>query len=455
MDEDLRRREYILNIILVGSIGMLVILDAIVLFYSLREGSADREMTFGGFSLLPAFFILLYMLFRRGYVDFASYLLIAAYFVSNGYAAYRWGVTMQVVLITYALIIVMATILRGTKFGFFITGLIAIFIIPLGYAQSHGEIVMQVQKARTADVFIFSVLYFLIMTVAWLYNREIERSLHRAKNSEAALKKERDLLEIRVAERTEELRRTQFEKVEQMSRLAELGQLSSGLFHDLLNLLNSLALQIKDESNPSLTNAFAVTKQIEDFTQAVRKQIVNASTKELFSLNKGILHAIQLVNYQANKEHVAIVFTTGTEKDITYLGVPLKFQEIVINLLLNAVESYEYLPRSEVRTRRIVLILSEQDGIIELRAEDNGCGMTPEVRKRIFEPFFSTKKSKGIGIGLSTIKKIIEEDLAGNITVESTPAKGSTFTITFPIKHEGSSDIDRPRNQAYKGTAIP
>ena len=140
MDEDKRRREYILNIILIGSIVMLVILDGIVLFHSLREGSRYHDISFGTFSLLPAFFILLYLLSRRGFSGIASYLLITAYFASDSYAAYRWGVGMQTVLIAYALIIVIATILRGTSIGFFTTSLIAAFIIPLWYAQAHGMV---------------------------------------------------------------------------------------------------------------------------------------------------------------------------------------------------------------------------------------------------------------------------------------------------------------------------
>ena len=456
MDEDQRRREYILNIILIGSIVMLAALDAIVLFYSLRDGATDREITFGAFSMLPAFFIFLYVLFRRGYATIASYLLIAAYFASNGYAAYRWGVTMQVVLITYALIIIMATILHGTKFGFFITGLIAAFIIPLWYAQSHMMIVVQSQKARMADGVIFSILYGLIMIVAWLYDREIERSMSRARNSERALKEERDLLEVKVVERTDELRRTQLEKVQQLNRLAELGQLSSGLFHDLLNLLNALSLRTDDESDPSLVNAFNTTRQIEGFMQAVRKQIGGADVRESFSLVQGIGHVIQLVNYQANKANVRIAFHPNPRKEITYFDAPFKFQEIAINLLLNAVESYEGIPRSAGRARTVKITLEEQNKIVTLRVEDNGSGMTPDVRARIFEPFFTTKSAtKGIGIGLATIKKIIEKDLSGTISAESEPGSGSIFTVTFPIQHESLPGTDQSGNRAHSERAIP
>ncbi len=437
MDEDKRRRTYILDVIIIGSIVMTVILDAIIFFYSIQEGFLNRELSIGAFSTLPVFFIFLYILSRRGFSTMASYLLVAAYLASSSYAAYHWGVTMQIVLLAYALIIVIATILHGTKFGLFITCLIVAFIIPLWYAQYHGMVATQIQKMRIMDALIFSVIYVFIMVVAWLYNREIERSIYRAKSSEQALKEERDLLEIKIAERTDELRKIQFEKMQQLNRLAELGQLSYGLFHDLLNLLNALSLRTDGETSQSLASAVNTTKQIENFMQAVRKQIRGVGARETFSLVQGIDHVIQLVNYQANKKSVRVVFNSGRRADITHFDAPFRFQEIIINLLMNAIESYEDLPCGDCRKRMIAVTLEERDDIATLRVHDNGCGMAPEIKARIFEPFFTTKEaSKGIGIGLATIKKIIEHDLSGVITVESEPERGTLFTVTFPICHE-------------------
>jgi signal transduction histidine kinase len=457
MDEDLLRRKDILTIILIGSIVMLAILDAIVLFHTIQDGARYRDIPFAVFSILPAFFIFLYALSRRGFSGVASYLLIGAYLASDSYAAYRWGVGMQMVLIAYALIIVMATILRGTKFGFFVTGLIAAIIIPLWDAQIHGVVTTQTQRLTADDAIVFSVLYFLIMIVAWLYNREIERSLRRAQSSEQALKEERDLLEVKVVERTEELRQTQLEKVQQLNRLAELGQLSSGLFHDILNLLAALSLRASaDEAkDPSLASALKTTKQIEGFMQAVRKQIRGAREQELFSLTQGVSHALQLVNYQAHKEHVRIVFDHDPGADIIHFDAPFKFQEIVMNLLLNAIESYEGVPRSDNRALTINITLKEYDGVATLSVRDNGCGMTPEVRAHLFEPFFTTKSgAKGIGIGLSTIKKIIEQDMSGTIAVESEPERGSLFTVTLPIRHETTPENDRPCNSTHTEPTI-
>ena len=394
MDEDLLRRKDILHTILIGSIVMLAILDGVVLFHTIQDGASYRDIPFAVFSVLPAFFILLYVLSRCGYQGPASYLLIATYLTSASYAAYRWGVGMQMVLIAYALIIVMATILCGTKCGFLVTGIIAAFIIPLWNAQIHGVIATQAQRLSADDAVVFSILYFLIMIVAWLYNREIEHSLRRAKISEQALKEERDLLEIKVAERTDELRRTQLEKVQQLNRLAELGQLSSGLFHDILNLLTALSLRADadEEKDPSLISALKTTKQIEGFMQAVRKQIRGVREWESFSLMEGVNHAIHLVRYQANKEHVSILFDHDPRADIVHFDAPFKFQEIIINLLLNAIESYENIPASDHRARTIKITLEEHNEVATLSVRDNGCGMSPAVRARLFEPFFTTKK---------------------------------------------------------------
>ena len=82
--------------------------------------------------------------------------------------------------------------------------------------------------------------------IAWLSNREIEKSLKRARRSEAALKVERDALEITVEARTRQLREAQADQLSQLYRFAEFGQISSGLFHDLVNPLNAMSLNMEN-----------------------------------------------------------------------------------------------------------------------------------------------------------------------------------------------------------------
>lgn len=442
-DEDNKRREYILNIILLGSIVMLLLLDSSVLYYSTIQGENYGGIPFFAFSLIPLFFIFLHFLSRRGWHVIASYLLIAAYFLSNSYAAYHWGVHLHAAVLGYALIITISSILLGTRFGFLVTGAIAAYIIPLWYAQFHGRIPLQVQRPNASDAAVFASLYAIIMIVAWLSNREIEKSLSRARTSEGLLKEERDVLDIRVEERTQELRQTQLEQIDQLYRFAEFGQLASGLFHDLVNMLNAVSLKVEQDSNDSSTkaetevklqNARNVHRQIELFMEGLRKQLSSQDTVESFSLADSINQAIQLLSYKAHKNYIRLVFHHLQTDSFPYLGNPFKFHQVVLNLIQNAIESYDGVPADPQRERAVTINLTKEKDHVKVQVKDCGSGIPESLREKIFEPFFTTKgQAKGVGIGLATTKRIVERDLKGSLEVESVEGEGSTFTVIFPM----------------------
>jgi signal transduction histidine kinase len=437
-DEDSARREYILNVILIGSIMMLAALDVSVLYYSLRMGSSYDGVPFAIFSIIPIFFVLLYLLSRKGSFVASSYLLVGTYFASNSFAAYYWSVRLPTVLIGYVIIILISSILVDTRFGFFMTGLIALFVIPIGYAQCNHLIPIRPQtNTNSSGSIVFAILFFLIMVLSWLSNREIEKSLFRARKSERELKRERDNLEITVEERTQELRKTQFEKIEQIYRFAEFGQLASGIFHDILNLLNAISLRAEDNPKEKypLAEAFGTAKLIEGLIQAIRKQLDHHESYELFSLVESINQAIQLVAYKANKGKVRIIFHHDRNAIPFYFGNPFKFHQVIINTLINAIECYDGLPENDQRKRVAIIHLEEGGGVITVRVEDRGCGISAEIQEKIFEPFFSTKSgARGSGIGLATVKKIVEEDMHGTIALSTQEGKRSIFTIAFPVR---------------------
>ena len=102
-------------------------------------------------------------------------------------------------------------------------------------------------------------------------------------------------------------------------------------------------------------------------------------------------------------------------------------RHLLTNLLANAVDAMPSGGRLEVQARR--------DGKdLMLRVADTGSGMAPEVKRHIFEPFYTTKPSgKGTGLGLAICKEIARA-LKGRIDVESEPGKGSAFTVRFPVE---------------------
>ena len=99
----------------------------------------------------------------------------------------------------------------------------------------------------------------------------------------------------------------------------------------------------------------------------------------------------------------------------------------MLNLLTNAFAAVEDFGKVNIETTN-----NEMGGIC-IKIKDNGCGIPKKIIKNIFDPFFSTKKEKGTGLGLSITYGIIKK-LGGNISVESTPGKGSFFTVDLPDK---------------------
>ena len=104
---------------------------------------------------------------------------------------------------------------------------------------------------------------------------------------------------------------------------------------------------------------------------------------------------------------------------------PNQLSQVLINLIKNSLEATD-------GTGRIVLSSGHQADQVWFSIKDTGKGMTPEVREKIFHPFFTTKE-KGTGLGLAVIHKIIT-DHNGTIELDSTPGGGTTFTIRLPIQ---------------------
>ena len=110
-------------------------------------------------------------------------------------------------------------------------------------------------------------------------------------------------------------------------------------------------------------------------------------------------------------------------------------RSVVMDLISNALDACswkQYDPREGPKVIMRV-VPAAWDGHIEIQVQDNGEGMTEEVRKRVFMPFFSTKEKKGTGMGLAVVARIVESH-EGDTYVESEPGKGATFRVLLPIQ---------------------
>lgn len=445
LQEDDRRQEFILNILVLCSLTLSVVCLGIVVIDSVRTGVEYGGIPWWVMAAISLIFGFLYFASRRGYFRLSAYLLITLYFLPALYMTFNWGIDLPQGLLTYALLIIMTSVLLGTKISIVFTAFLTILLAILDILYK-AEAWLPDQSWRAMpfvplDGVAFTVTFAAIAAVSWLSNREVEKSLIRARTSEAALRIERDSLEEKVEERTRELKQAQDEKLAQLQRFVEFGRLASGLFHDLANPLTAVALNLESLSHEQipaagrakqhLEQALKATKGLENFLAAARKQLQTQELRTAFDATRAVDQVVELLSYRAKKSGVHI--HTKLPHEALLFGNPFKFHQIVANLLSNAIDAYDNFSRHEQRLPIIISLAPDED-CLNLVVQDHGCGMTSDTQSHIFEPFFTTKSiDHGIGIGLSSTRNIIEKDFHGGISFISQPGQGTAFTVRFPL----------------------
>ncbi len=448
ISEDAKRRRHILNILLVNSIILACIATGIVVINYLKFGAAYKGISpLVPFSVLFFFLILFFRSkVKSEYNISLAYLFILAYYLPATDALFRWGVDLPLGLLSYVLIIILAGILADSKFAFETVVFVSLTVLILAIFQitgiTHPDIAWKAKTLTLPNVLTVVVMFYIVAIVLWLSNREIERSLKRARKSEAELKDERDTLEVRVRERTRDLERSQMEKINQASRFIEFGKISSGLFHDIINHITFLFFNIEKateagekelaETREYLKQADGNKSALTEYIEDAKKQFQNQKAEALFSVKKEILSVTKILGYKMKTEKVCI--NLKGDFDILTYGNAVRFNHVITNIILNAFDAYE---ASEEEGKEINVKLEKLGEMAVVSIEDRAGGIPEEICDKIFDPFFTTKgPQKGAGIGLTTAKNTIEEDFGGTIKVESVWGQGTKFIIEFPIRNE-------------------
>jgi signal transduction histidine kinase len=451
-NEDTRRQELILNIILLFSTVFMALLDATIILNSIRSYPHYRGIPWTIFTTLAGGCIAMFIASKRGYARAVSYIFICFFAAGALYGGWRWGISVPAILLTFALISITSSILIGSSFGFLVSGLLIISMSVLAVHEiySLGVLPWKYEIIRSTDVITYSAILIFIAALSWLSNREIQKSLNRARASEFALAEERDLLEVKVIERTDELHQAQAERMAEISRIAEFGRLSQGLFHDLMTPLSSVTLHMEKlrnldapeahEARAYLAKAVTASYKMGNFMNLIRSHIrqnseenhQDVSARKLLSIADELHETLELLEFKAR--HAKVAIEVNVEPDIFYPGNAIYFQRIFLNLVSNAIEAHEETPdRTDSNEKRIDIAIYKKNDAVEINISDNGPGISAENTKLIFEPFFSTKSpEKGIGVGLSTVKNIVEKEFKGTITVKSTPGDKTSFIISLP-----------------------
>ncbi len=263
------------------------------------------------------------------------------------------------------------------------------------------------------------------------------------------LRKQNNVLEVLVQERTqqlastlEELRATQ-EGVVKQERLSALGMMAGGIAHDFNNTLTMILGYgelifpwVKAQGGPRETSFVQhIIAAAQDATHIVGRlrefyrPVESNEVREPLDVNTIVEQAVSLTapKWKAKSQADGIQISVLTElrevPRVAACGAELR--EVLTNLIFNAVDAMPY------GGAIIITTAEDEEGRIVLAVSDTGTGMSEENRKRCLEPFFTTKGERGTGLGLSVVYGILQRHGA-RLEIVSQPGHGTTFHISFP-----------------------
>jgi len=253
----------------------------------------------------------------------------------------------------------------------------------------------------------------------------------------SSLKRTHDRAEKTARERDEALRRSI-----QGQKMELVGNLTSGIAHDFNNLL-SVVTSASNSLRGSVSLAHPEDEEaLDDLDEAASRAIL--MTRQLLSLGRSMVGEPETLDMSevlnSLKKMLPRLLGSGITVEVetcreAWVHVPrVGLEQVILNLAVNARDA---MPNGGTFRADVTLT----DNRVELVVSDTGVGISEEHKKRIFEPFFSTK-ANGTGLGLSTVKQQVESS-SGTIHVESEPSRGATFQITFP-RAVSPEEEDRP-----------
>jgi PAS domain S-box-containing protein len=227
--------------------------------------------------------------------------------------------------------------------------------------------------------------------------------------------------------------------------LASLGQVAAGVAHEIRNPLggikmamavlakhngDTLSREMTESMRSGVAEIESIVSHLLDYTRETRLD------RQPFDVERIVREVVQALGSDARGRGVSLSCSQTFPSGVIGLVDGPRLRQVLTNVVRNAIEAGERRP-----TARVEVTCHGRDDTIVFEVVDNGVGMTPDERERMFLPFFTTKPT-GTGLGLAIVKKIVDLH-AGEIHVTSEPGRGTRVTITMPtgvLDEAASSD---------------
>lgn len=444
---DARRRGRLLNILLMGIAltGFVTILATAVIQITTSFTQQEANTTYIASAALIGGIITIYIINRYWSGNLAStlFLLLVIGILYSSDTPYEsiWGRNM----ITLAIPIVMASVILPPTTSFVMAGVISIAALIIASFESFDPNIIGV------------ITYFAFAFVSWLSARSMDRAVQE-------LRQTNQELDQRVAQRTAELRDTNVqleheiearkqvnaELVVARDRALEVSRLKSQLLanvsHELRTPLGAILgfaemLRVGfygpiNEQQRSTINKIIETNQ--DLTNHVSELLDQAQLEagklklnnQVFEPGELLLDVVNILGILTKEKGVDLTHTIDPNLPITLIGDPVRLQQILMNLIGNAIKF------TDLGTVTASVYRVDEDEWA-MAVQDTGPGIPREAQEYIFEPFRQvdgtiTRIHEGTGLGLSIVKQLVNL-MNGRVTIKSEPGKGSLLTVILPI----------------------
>lgn len=327
-----------------------------------------------------------------------------------------------------------------------VNGVLAFLLVTLGFERNIRNTVLLV--AVLGAVFIAGVLLTAISYYVQRPLIELQEKIAQVREGDLNVevsfaKRNDDIGDLgrnfndmvrQLRESREEVQRLYKTQMSRAEHLATLGELATGLAHEIRNPLAGIAgvIEIIGRDLPETSPARSVLGEVQQEVLHIKRILSDlldvarpkAPDFRQADLNATAEHAVSLARQQVSSKPIEIRFTKDHDLALVEHDTG-QIQQVLLNLLLNSIQAIE-------GTGNVRVKVGSEDGFATVAVSDTGRGIPPEHLANIFRPFYTTKK-KGTGLGLSLVSRIVESH-GGRIEVSSSPGEGSQFMVRLPFK---------------------
>jgi len=382
------------------------------------------------------------------------------------------------------------------KMPFVGAGMLSLGFLLWGFYLASYPFTTGFQNLYNAGFLIAAVLQlFIAVSMIVLVMEEVRYNAEQMRAEIEAVRSEKEALQAKVLTTEEqyrslydqmrlsqgvqkaydELRRTQ-QVVVQQERLRALGQMASGVAHDINNALSPIVAYselllsaVPDLPENARQYLRTINKSGDDIAHIVarmREFYRRRSDNEQLSrvnLNQIIEEVIELTRPRwrdvPQREGISIHIEHAFESDLPpLLSDPTELREALFNLIFNAVDALPQGGTINLITRSAYRPAQNENSpperLIQVEVRDNGVGMDEKTRQHCLEPFFSTKATRGgTGLGLAMVYGMMQRH-EGMIEIESAPGRGTCIRLIFPVREQTAPVADAPASQVNQKRSL-